>query len=146
MVNIETTTLESNGPPGSLLVKFGYVLVRSKFSEYIHVLHCITFCKPLKIWYSLNRSRKKSFIIYLVLLSLPLQRCTFGLHAKRRRHEFVGIETLVKLYSPAWQFCTTGITSYCRRIHAGTGRGQEPGNEDGQWAGSFHDKTLGRRK
>ena len=26
-------------------------------------------------------------------------------------YEYVGIETLVKPYSPAWQFCTTGITS-----------------------------------
>ena len=90
-------------------------------------------------------TEKKSFNIYLVLLSLPLQGRKFW-----TLDEYVGIETVVKPYSPAWQFCTTGITS-CKgpiigefmqgRVEVKT-LGTRMDNEPG----SFHDKTLGRRK
>lgn len=63
---------ESSGPPGSLIVEFGYVLVRNKFSTYMYYIVLLS-ANHWKFDIPLIALEKKSCNIYLVLLSFPLQ-------------------------------------------------------------------------
>ena len=109
MVKKETTTLESH-QVRYLSPEFGYFLVRNKFSTYMYYIVLL----PVNHWkfdIPLIATEKNRLTYISFFQACLFKGASFGLNAKTRRYEYVGIETLVKPYSPAWQFCTTGITS-----------------------------------